>query len=481
MQLPMSSSRYVYQYLPLLCLLDLAFSIPAGTGTLTPPPSAYATHTIPVSGALTATASLAGPLPPGASAEPTQNTINAHPDLVPGQASNSSADASQSFDFLNVTDPQPIRGDMGSNDPGPHDSAYDRQNPDTLARPTTDEGDVQQAKWPMGLSSTRMTGAGWARQQNVDVLPAAKQMAGVDMRLGPDAYRELHWHSANEWAYVLNGSARISAIDAQGRNFNDDVSEGDLWYFPSGLPHSIQALENGVEFLLVFDDGAFSEDDTFLITEWFSHTPREVLAKNFGVPIKAFDEVPKEQLYIFNGTPPAVNVSADAVQSPEGTIPEPFSFHLSRQEPMVVPGGSVKVVDSGTFKASTSIAAAVVTIKPGAMREMHWHPNSDEWNFFISGRARITVFDAPQSARTFDYAAGDVGYILVDQGHYIENIGDEDVVLLEVLKAPQFEDVSLGQWMALTPPQVVKDTLHLDNDVLSGLSREKQYVVAAQP
>lgn len=188
-------------------------------------------------------------------------------------------------------------------------------------------------------------------------------------------------HSANEWAYVFNGSARISAIDAQGRNFNDDVSEGDLWYFPSGLPHSIQALENGVEFLLVFDDGDFSEDDTFLITEWFSHTPREVLAKNFGVPMKAFDEVPKEQLYIFNGTPPAVNVSADAVQSPEGTIPEPFSFHLSRQEPMVVPGGSVKVVDSGTFKASTNIAAAVVTIKPGAMREMHWVPLPSSFPF----------------------------------------------------------------------------------------------------
>lgn len=203
MQLPISSSRY-HLGLPLLCLLDLALSIPVGTGTLAPSPSAYATHTIPVSGALTATASLAGPLPPGASAEPTQNTVNTHPDLVPGQDSNSSADANQSFDFQNVTDPQPIRGDMGSNDPGPHNSAYDRLNPDTLARPTTDEGDVQQAKWPMGLSSTRMTGAGWARQQNVDVLPAAKQMAGVDMRLGPDAYRELH---CNLFLYFMTGAA----------------------------------------------------------------------------------------------------------------------------------------------------------------------------------------------------------------------------------------------------------------------------------
>lgn len=167
---------------------------------------------------------------------------------------------------------------------------------------------------------------------------------------------------------------RISAIDAQGRTFIDDVSEGDLWYFPSGLPHSIQALENGSEFLLVFDDGDFSEDETFLITEWFSHTPREVLAKNFAVPMAAFDKIPKDQLYIFNGTPPAQSVSANNVTGPSGSIPaaETFSYHFSQQEPMEVPGGSVKIVDSGTFSASKNIAAALVTIKPGAMRELHW-------------------------------------------------------------------------------------------------------------
>lgn len=172
----------------------------------------------------------------------------------------------------------------------------------------------------------------------------------------------------------MNGSARISAIDSQGRTFIDEASSGDLWYFPSGLPHSIQALEHGCEFLLVFDDGDFSEDETFLITEWFSHTPREVLAKNFGVPMTAFDKIPKEQLYIFNGTPAAYPVSANNVTGPSGSIPiaETFSYHFSQQEPMEVPGGSVKIVDSGTFSASKNIAAALVTIKPGAMRELHW-------------------------------------------------------------------------------------------------------------
>jgi oxalate decarboxylase len=88
------------------------------------------------------------------------------------------------------------------------------------------------------------------------------------------------------------------------------VQEGDLWFFPSGIPHSIQGLEpDGCEFLLAFDDGHFSEDSTFLITDWFAHTPKDVLAKNFGVPASAFDRIPEKELYIFNAPmPPALQV-----------------------------------------------------------------------------------------------------------------------------------------------------------------------------
>ncbi|KAL7272223.1 hypothetical protein RUND412_004979 [Rhizina undulata] len=439
----------------------------------------YATRTFPVLGNLYATTDLNGYYPNGSTSELTQTSTPFQFTLSLGQSKENDI-FNYPVDLLDNVNPQPIRGALGGTDPGPRNSAYDRQNPDTFIPPSTDEGEVQQAKWPMGLSHNRLEEGGWARQQNIAVLPAAKEMAGVDMRLEPNAYRELHWHSVNEWAYVLNGSARISAIDTNGRNFVDDVQAGDLWYFPSGLPHSIQALEDGVEFLLVFDNGSFSEDRTFLITEWFSHTPREVLSKNFDVPVSAFKDTPEHQLYIFPGTPAPADIAENNVTSPYGIIPEQqaFSYHFSKQKPLEVPGGSVKIVDSSTFKAAANIAAAEVKIKPGGMRELHWHPNSDEWNFFLSGRGRITIYDAPSSARTFDYASGDVGYIINNQGHYIENIGDEDLHLLEILKAPRFEDVSLGQWMALMPPQIIKDTLHLSDETLSVLSKEKQYVVS---
>ncbi|OBZ72415.1 Oxalate decarboxylase OxdC [Grifola frondosa] len=150
-------------------------------------------------------------------------------------------------------DPQAIRGSLGATIMGPQNIAIDQQNPDLLAPPSTDAGSIQNAKWPFGLSHNRLQTGGWARQENIDVMPIAQSMAGVNMRLEAGAIRELHWHKTAEWAYVLNGSVQVSAVNADGQNFLATVSAGDLWYFPPGIPHSLQATAdnpNGAEFLL---------------------------------------------------------------------------------------------------------------------------------------------------------------------------------------------------------------------------------------
>lgn len=205
------------------------------------------------------------------------------------------------LDFNSVEAPQPVRGGYGATDPGPRTYDYERLNPDVYAVPGTDNGDVAQAMWPLGLSHNRQgsdKGAGWARQQNVDVLPSATAMAGVDMRLGPNAYRELHWHTANEWSLITKGCVRVSTVNTDGATFVDDVCAGDVWFFASGVPHSIQAFDEGVEFLLVFDDGSFSEDETFLVSEMMLRNPVSVLAKNFKADPSAFKNLPQDELYV---------------------------------------------------------------------------------------------------------------------------------------------------------------------------------------
>ncbi|KAK3686201.1 RmlC-like cupin domain-containing protein [Podospora appendiculata] len=401
------------------------------------------------------------------------------PQLVNGQEAD--AKLGLYLDFNSANPPQPIRGDNGATDPGPRTFDYEKLNPDLYAPPGTDSGSFPSLMWNMGLSHNRpgsQKGAGWARQQNTDVLPIAKAMAGVDMRLAPNAYRELHWHTAGEWALMLKGCVRVAAINDEGQSFIDDVCAGDVWFFPPGDPHSIQAFDEGAEFLLVFDDGNFNEDGTFLVSELFIRNPIEVLSKDLHADVSAFDNLPTGQLYIFNGTPAPKNISAQNITSSAGALTgnASFTYHWSLQTPHTVPGGSVKILDPLTFPVAPMFSAALVTVQPGAMRELHWHTTSPEWAFFLQGSGRLTAFSAPEASRTFDFTAGGVGYIPTAFSHYVENTGDEDLIFLEVLQAPKFSDISVAQWLALTPKQVVKDHLHLPDSVIDSLPLEKPII-----
>jgi len=373
--------------------------------------------------------------------------------------------------------PQPQRPGHGGTDPGPRNLARDRQNPDLLVPPSTDHGTLPNMRFSFADAHVRQETGGWTRQITVRELGVSKDVAGVNMRLNAGGVRELHWHKAAEWAYMLYGSARITAVDPGGHNFVDDVGVGDLWYFPSGVPHSIQGLNpDGCEFLLVFDDGDFDEDNTFLLSDWFKHTPNEVLSKNFGVPEAAYAHLPDpSELYIFNAKAPGP-LESDKIAGATPVSPT-FSHKMLAQQPIKTKSGTVRITDTSVFPASKTISAALVEVEPGGMREMHWHPNTNEWQYYIDGQARMGVFAASGQARTFDFQAGDVGYVPFAMGHYIENTGTVPLRFLEVFKSSYYADVSLNQWLALTPPELVRAHLKLDDQAVAARRKEKLPVV----
>ncbi len=373
--------------------------------------------------------------------------------------------------------PQPQRPGHGGTDPGPRNVVRDRQNPDLLVPPSTDHGTLPNLRFSFSDAHVRQETGGWTRQVTVRELGISKDIAGVNMRLNAGGVRELHWHKAAEWAYMLYGTARITAIDPQGRNFVDDVGVGDLWYFPSGIPHSIQGLNpDGCEFLLVFDDGDFDEDNTFLLSDWFKHTPDEVLSKNFGVPGSSFAHMPDPSaLYIFPAPVPGPLGSDRVIGAVPGA--SSFSHKMLAQQPIKTKSGTVRITDTSVFPASKTVSAALVEVQPGGMREMHWHPNTNEWQYYIEGQARMGVFAASGQARTFDFQAGDVGYVPFAMGHYIENIGITAVRFLEIFKSSYYADVSLNQWLALTPPELVQAHMKLDRQTLEAFHKEKSPVV----
>jgi oxalate decarboxylase len=377
------------------------------------------------------------------------------------------------------TMPQLTRPGRGGTDPGPKNPVRASQNPDLLSPPATDRGTLPNLRFSFEDTHARLERGGWSRQITVRELGISKNVAGVNMRLNQGGVRELHWHKAAEWAYILTGRARITAIDVEGHSFVDEVGVGDLWYFPPGIPHSIQGLDpDGTEFLLVFDDGDFDEDNTFLLSDWFKHVPPEVLAKNFGVPASTFANTPDpSELYIFPAPLPTAGDGSANLGTP--TPPHAFSHRMMAQTPIKTKSGTVRITDSKVFPVSKTIAAALVEVEPGGMRELHWHPNTDEWQYYIEGKARMGVFAAQGQARTFDFQENDVGYVPFAMGHYIENTGNTTLRFLELFKSDYYADVSLNQWLALTPPELVTAHLRTDPKFIQSLRKEKVPVVPA--
>jgi oxalate decarboxylase len=365
-------------------------------------------------------------------------------------------------------------------DPGPQNHALASQFPSAQSPPPTDVGDLPQFWASFNNAPRRIQNGGWARQVTQADFALSETISGVNMRLAAGGIRELHWHLAAEWAYMTYGKCRVTVLGDKGRACVSDVKEGDLWYFPAGFPHSLQGLgPEGCEFIICFDDGKASEFNTTLVTDWLAHTSPEILAENFGVPVGAFSKIPLHDLWIFQGKLPAgLATDQKAVEEPGGFAPYPFTFSLDSTAPVrQTKGGEVRVADSSIFTISKTIAVGLVTIRPGALREMHWHPNADEWAYWIKGKGRMTVFETGPKAVTLDFNPGDIGYVKRNNGHYIKNVGDIDLQYLEGFRSFYYADVSLSDWLTHSPPEMVAQTLNIDEATIAKFPNDRPLVM----
>ena len=299
-------------------------------------------------------------------------------------------------------------------------------------------------------------GGSYGKEATVAQLPISKAIAGVSMRMEPSVMRELHWHAtAAEWAFVTEGLVRTTVIDPQGCSETNEFGPGDVWYFPRGHGHVIETLgDKPCHFILVFDNGYFSEFGTFSITDWVGHTPRLLLAKNFGLPEAAFETFPKEEAYFARGTLPPVEptVPLEGWNLP----PETHKYRLLAQPPHgTYQGGREWRVDSIRFPIAKTITGVVLDLDPGALRTLHWHPNADEWQYVVEGEVSVTLFGSHGRYRIEQLQQGDVGYVPQGYGHSIENVGDRAARILIGFNAGIYESIDLSQWIAGNPADVL--------------------------
>jgi oxalate decarboxylase len=334
-------------------------------------------------------------------------------------------------------------------------------------------------KFALEKSKGHVIAGSSAKEATVLQLPISKGLAGVSMRLAPGMMRELHWHAtAAEWAYVVEGRVRTTVIDPHGDAEVNEFEPGDIWYFPRGHGHMLQCLGNQpCHFVLIFDNGYFSEFGTFSITDWMGHTPRPLLAKIFGVPQSTFDKLPKDEVYFARGPIPPERPAAplQGVREP----PLTHKFRLLAQTPhRIFRGGREWRADSSRFPISKTITGVVLHLEPGSLRELHWHPNADEWQYVLSGRASVTMFGSHGRYRIETLEQGDVSYIPQGYGHSVENVGDQMLRLLVGFNTGTYQTIDLSQWLAGNPLDVLTTNLGLPADVLGKFPRRDVFIAS---
>ena len=311
-------------------------------------------------------------------------------------------------------------------------------------------------KFALEKSKPKVVGKSTAREATVEQFPISKGIAGVSMGLEPGAMRELHWHAtAAEWAFVDKGRVRTTVISPNGHTETNDFEPGDVWYFPRGHGHMLECLGNEpCHFVLIFDSGYFSEFGTFSISDWIGHTPKALLAKNFGLPESTFDGFPKDEVYFAKGALPPIPTAAPLGGAHPG--PMTHKYRLFADDPRVNhKGGRLWMVDSTRFPISKTITGAILELEPGALRELHWHPTADEWQYVLEGQVSITLFGANGRYRTERFEKGDVGFVPQGYGHSLENIGDKPCRVLIGFNCGVYEEIDLTEWMAGNPIDVL--------------------------
>ena len=332
-------------------------------------------------------------------------------------------------------------------------------------------------KFELEKSEGKVIGGSVGREATVEQLPISKGIAGVSMVLQPGVMRELHWHAtAAEWAFVIDGRVRTTVIDPEGHAETNDFEPGDIWYFPRGHAHVLCCLsDKPTHFILIFDNGYFSEFGTFSITDWIGHAPPALLAKNFDMPEAAFASFPKEEVYFARGPQPSAEQQPNLQGREEP--PQTHKFRMLAEPPHSVhKGGREWRVDSSRFPIATTITGVVLDLEPGGLRELHWHPTSDEWQYVIEGKVSVTLFGSHGRFRTEILNKGDVGYIPQGFGHSIENIGSERCRILIGFNTGRYEAIDLSQWIAGNPVEILATNFGQPPEVIEQFPQERVFI-----
>ena len=187
------------------------------------------------------------------------------------------------------------------------------------------------------------------------------------------------------------------------------------------------------------------------------------------LPSSVVAGLPKGEVYIVQGKVPTFGEPFRNAKLEPSQLTH--KYRLGAFAPRRFAGGEERVVSSVEFPIQTTLTSARLDLEPGSLREMHWHPNSDEWQYYTKGRARVGIFGAHGRVETAEFGPGDVCFIPQGFGHWVEQLGSVTTQVVLLFNNPLYTEISLSQWLAANPARLLEDNFGVTAEVIDKLPK----------
>jgi oxalate decarboxylase len=171
-----------------------------------------------------------------------------------------------------------------------------------------------------------------------------------------------------------------------------------------------------------------------------------------------------------------------AEPAPQEYKPEPianFKYNIESQRGWVGEGGSAKEATVAEFPVSQSIAGVSMRLKPGAIRELHWHSLAAEWAYMLEGQCRATVVMPNGQSEISEFGPGDTWYFPRGHGHALQGMGPGEAHFILGFDNGHFSEYGtfgITDWIATAPKNIVARTLGIPESAVAQLPKKEIYI-----
>lgn len=252
-------------------------------------------------------------------------------------------------------------------------------------------------------------------------MPILNRLSLAVLTIAPGHSREPHWHpNAGELGYSLAGNCLMTVFSPGAQHDTFTLNPGDLSFVPKGYIHHIANVSDGEAKILLAYNHQLPED--LDLSASLRAMSNHVLAATFGTDEKFFAGLKKGRDDVFITDKNSENKPAFP------SIPNRLKVNIEGINPQIISkGGSAKIANSYTLPTLEEIAMFSLRLSVNGVREPHWHPNANELNYVIKGRARVGIVSPGNEFDIGEVGPGEGSFIPASYFHHIENIGDEEM------------------------------------------------------